>query len=77
MNEDFRFLPRWQQLQETAFAYADRARVAPNAAARDHLTGLALSHWRASRDAKSPALLDAKGRNCDLLQRVKNNGRTQ
>jgi hypothetical protein len=48
-----RFLPRWLQLEQQAYDYAECAARVPGAAERDRLTLLALSHWRASRDAKS------------------------
>ena len=64
MLDDLRFLPRWRRLEGTAFAYAERAQRAADAKERDRLTTLALSHWRASRDA----LLRAKAAN-------QNNGR--
>jgi len=51
-TNDLRFLPRWRQLEETAFAYAERVAQAPNSAERDHLTHLALSAWRAAQDAR-------------------------
>jgi hypothetical protein len=50
--DELRFLPRWRQLEETAFAYADRAARAPNTAEHDRLTVLALAAWRASQDAR-------------------------
>ena len=52
---DVRFLPRWQQLEKTAFWYAERAARAPSAAEWDRLTAHALAAWRASRDALSRA----------------------
>jgi hypothetical protein len=45
--EELRFLPRWRQLEETAFTYAERAAQAPGSTERDRLTHLALSAWRA------------------------------
>jgi hypothetical protein len=51
-TNDLRFLPRWRQLEETAFSYAERAAQAPSSTERDRLTHLALSAWRAAQDAR-------------------------
>ena len=53
---DVRFLPRWQQLEKTAFWYAERAARAPRAAERDRLLAHALAAWRASRDVEKMVL---------------------
>jgi hypothetical protein len=50
--DDLRFLPRWRQLEETAFSYAEMAAQAPSSTERDRLTHLALSAWRAAQDAR-------------------------
>jgi hypothetical protein len=51
-TNDLRFLPRWRQLQETAFNYAERAAQAPSSTEKDRLTHLALCAWRAAQDAR-------------------------
>jgi hypothetical protein len=51
-TNDLRFLPRWRQLEETAFAFAERVAQAPSSTERDRLTHLALSAWRAAQDAR-------------------------
>jgi hypothetical protein len=53
--DDLRFMPRWRQLEEIAFCYAERAARATNATERDRLTTLALSAWRGRTDALSQA----------------------